>query len=83
MTPSKFAPVFLLSDGTRIDDNEYLETATELVAYTEEQIRKLQIYFEIKRFYSQKHLLSLSLIHYDAWLLLSKESEWLFFSKQL
>ena len=33
--------VFLLSDGTRIDDNEYLESlenGTELIVYTEEQI---------------------------------------------
>ena len=45
--------LFLLSDGTRIDDNEYLEsleTATELIVCTEEQIQKLSIYFDIKRY---------------------------------
>ena len=33
--------LFLLSEGTRIDENEYLEsleTATELIVYTKEQI---------------------------------------------
>ena len=33
--------LFLLSDGTRIDDNEYLsslENGTELIVYTGEQI---------------------------------------------
>ena len=36
--------LFLLSDGTRIDDNEYLsslENVTELIVCTEEQIQKL------------------------------------------
>ena len=36
--------LFLLSDGTRIDDNEYLqslENGTELIVYMEEQIQKL------------------------------------------
>ena len=35
--------LFLLSDGTRIDDNEYLgslENGTELIVCTEEQIEK-------------------------------------------
>ena len=35
--------LFLLSDGTRIDDNEYLsslENATESILCTEEQIQK-------------------------------------------
>ena len=44
--------LFLLSDGTRIDDNEYvesLENGTELTVCTEEQIQKLSIYFEIKK----------------------------------
>ena len=45
--------LFLLSDSTRIDDNEYLddenlEIATELIVCTEEQIEKLSIYFELK-----------------------------------
>ena len=44
--------LFLLSDGTRIDDNEYLESlenGTELIVSTEEQIQKLSIFFELKR----------------------------------
>ena len=51
--------LFLLSDGTRIDDNEYLEsleTATELIVCTEEQIQKLLIYFELKRYLSLKNI---------------------------
>ena len=45
--------LFLLSDSTRIDDNEYLddenlEIATELIVCTEEQIEKLSNYFELK-----------------------------------
>ena len=43
--------LFLLSDGTRIDENEYLsspENGTELIFCTEEQIQKLSIYFELK-----------------------------------
>ena len=44
--------LFLLSDGTQIDDNEYLsslENGTELIVCTEGQIQKLWIYFELKR----------------------------------
>ena len=44
--------LFLLSDGTRIADNEYLESlenGTELIVCTEEQIQKLSIFFELKR----------------------------------
>ena len=55
--------LFLLSDGTRIDDNEYLsslENGTELIVCTEEQIQKLLIYFELKRYLSFKN------ISYDA-----------------
>ena len=40
--------LFLLFDGTRIDENEYLsslEDDTELIVCTEEQIQKLSIYF--------------------------------------
>ena len=38
--------LFLLSDGTRIDDNKYLdslENGTELIVCAEEQIQKLSI----------------------------------------
>ena len=51
--------LFLLSDGTRIDDNEYLESlenGTELSVCTEEQIQKLSIYFELKRYLSLKNI---------------------------
>ena len=51
--------LFLLSDGTRIDDNEYLsslEKVTELIVCTEEQIQKLLIYFELKRYLSFKNI---------------------------
>ena len=44
--------LFLLCNGTRIDDNEYLESlesGTELIVCTEEQIQKFSIYFELKR----------------------------------
>ena len=50
--------LFLLSDGTRIDDNEYLESLenrTELIICTEEQIQKLSVYFEMKRYLSLKN----------------------------
>ena len=51
--------LFLLSDGTRIDDNEYLsslENGTELIVCTEEQIQKLLIYFELKTYLSLKNI---------------------------
>ena len=51
--------LFLLSDGTRIDENEYLtslENSTELIACTEKQIQKLPIYFELKRYLSLKNI---------------------------
>ena len=51
--------LFLLSDGTRIDDNEYLESlenSTELIVCTEEQIQTLLIYFELKRYLSLKNM---------------------------
>ena len=50
---------FLLSDGTRIDDNEYLnslENGTELIVCTGEQIQKLWIYSELKRYLSLKNI---------------------------
>ena len=53
--------LFLLSYGTRIDDNEYfssLENDTELIVCTEEQIQKLLIYFESKILRPQKHFSS-------------------------
>ena len=49
----------LRSDSTQIDDNEYLsriENGTELIVCTEEQIQKLLIYFELKRYLSLKNI---------------------------
>ena len=57
--------LFLLSNGTQIADNEYLESlenSTELIVCMEEQIQKLLVYFEIKKYLSLKnisHLLSI------------------------
>ena len=51
--------LILLSNGTQIDDNEYLrsvENGTELIVSTEEQIQKLLIYFELKRYLSLKNI---------------------------
>ena len=51
--------LFLLSDGTRIDDNEYLEGleyGTEWIVCTEEQMQKLSVYFELKRHLSIKNI---------------------------
>ena len=51
--------LFLLSDGTRTDNNEYLsslENGTELIVCTEEQIQKLLIYLELKRYLSFKNI---------------------------
>ena len=51
--------LFLLSDSTRIDDNECLENlenGAELIVCTEEQIQKLLTYFELKRYLSIKNI---------------------------
>ena len=51
--------LFLLSDGTWIDDNECLESlenGTESIVCTEEQIQKLLINFEIKVYLSLKNI---------------------------
>ena len=51
--------LFLLFDGTRIDNNDYLnslESDTELVVCTEEQIQKLMVYFDLKRYLSFKNI---------------------------
>ena len=51
--------LFLLFDGTRIDNNEYLsslENGTELIVCAEEQIQKLLIYFQLKRYLSSKNI---------------------------
>ena len=62
--------LFLLSDGTRIDDNEYLsslENGTELIVCTEEQIQKLPIYFEMKIYLSLKNISRTLNIDYFLW----------------
>ena len=51
--------LFLLSHSTRIDDNEYLEgleKGTELIVCMEEQIQKLWVYLELKRYLSLKNI---------------------------
>ena len=51
--------MFLLSDGTRIDNNEYLsslENGTELIPCTEEQMQKLSVFFELKRYLRFKNI---------------------------
>ena len=51
--------LFLLSDGTRIDDNEYLSSlknGIELIVCKEKQIQKLLMYFELKRYLSLKNI---------------------------
>ena len=51
--------LFLLSDGTQIDEDEYLsslEDSIELIVCTEEQIQELSIYFELKRYLRLKNI---------------------------
>ena len=62
--------LFLLSDSTRIDDNEYLrslENGTGLIFCTEEQIQKLLIYFELKRYLRLKNFSYPLNIDYFIW----------------
>ena len=62
--------LFLLSDGTWIDEDEYLsslEDATELIVCTEEQIQKLPIYFELKRYLNLKNISYALNIDYFLW----------------
>ena len=71
--------LFFFSEGTRIHDNEYIESlekSTELIVCTEEQIQKLSIYFELKKYLTPKNIsypLNIDYF-YDAWLLLSKRT---------
>ena len=51
--------LFLLSDGTRIEDNKYLSSlgnGTELIVSREEQIQKFSIHFGLKRYLSIKNI---------------------------
>ena len=62
--------LLLISDGTQIDDNEYLESledATELIVCMEEQIQKLSIYFELKRCLDLKNISYPLNIDYFLW----------------
>ena len=62
--------LFLLSNGTQIDENEYLsslENGTELIVCTEKQIQKLLIFFELKRYLSLKNISYLLNIDYFIW----------------
>ena len=62
--------LFLLFDGTRIDDKEYLsslENGTKLIVCTEEQIQKFLIYFELKRYLSFKNISYPLNIEYFLW----------------
>ena len=66
--------MFLLSDGTQIDDSEFLESVendTELIVCTEEQIQKLLIYFELKIYLSFKNISHPLNIDYFIWRLAS------------
>ena len=73
---------FWLYYGTQIDDNEYLESlenATDLIVWTEKQIQKLSIYFELNRYLSLKNISYPLNIDYFLWLFLSKRTRWLLF----
>ena len=62
--------LFLLSDGTQIDATECLsslENGTDLIVFTEEQIQKLWIYFELKRYLSLKNISYPLNIDYFLW----------------
>ena len=60
--------LFLLSDGTRIDEDEYLGSLEDGTK---------SIYFELNRYLSHINMSHPLIILYDAWLL----SGWLLFSK--
>ena len=54
--------LLLPSDGARVDDNEYLESLenkTEVIVCTEEQMRKLSIYFDTRRYLHFKNITKL------------------------
>ena len=70
ITESDKLHLFLLSDGTRIDEDEYLsrlEDGTELIICTEEQIQKLLILFELKRYLGLKNISYPLNIDYFLW----------------
>ena len=62
--------LFLFSDSARTDEDEYLsslEYGTELIVCTEEQIQKLSIYFELKRYLTLKDISYPLNIDYFIW----------------
>ena len=62
--------LFLLSGSTWIDEDEYLsslEDGKELIVCTEEQIQKLSIYFELKRYLCLKNIFYPLNIDYFLW----------------
>ena len=78
--------LFLLSDGTRIDNNKYLESLenrTELIVCTEEQMKKISIYLELKRYLSLKNISYPLDTDYFIWYLptaVTDKTEWLLFN---
>ena len=51
--------LFLLSDGSQTDHNEYLsslQNSTKLIVFTEEQIQKLLTYIDLKSYLSFKNI---------------------------
>ena len=62
--------LFLLSEGSRIDGDEYLssvEDGSDLIVWTEEQLQKLLIYFELKRYLRPKNISYPLNIDYFIW----------------
>ena len=62
--------LFSLSDSTQIEENEYLsslENGAELIVCTEEQIQKLSIYLELKRYLRLKNISYPLNIDYFLW----------------
>ena len=78
--------LFLVSNGTRIDDNEYLErleNGREFIICTEEQIQKLLIYFELKRHLSLKNISHPLNIDYFIWRLAASKIALMFIEEVL
>ena len=78
--------LFLVSNGTRIDDNEYLErleNGREFIICTEEQIQKLLIYFELKRHLSLKNIFHPLNIDYFIWRLAASKIALMFIEEVL
>lgn len=62
--------LLLLLDGTLIDGNEHLgslENAKELIAYAEEHMSKLSIYFDTRKYVQSKSISYSLYIDYFIW----------------